>query len=57
MKVMPHQTIGVNQPAGFRARLGQRGDKRLPILVVAEDRLPPVPAIQHVINRAGILNA
>jgi hypothetical protein len=55
--MIPHQTTGVNLPVGLRARLGQLGEKQLPIRVVAEDRFPPVAAIHHVINRAGILNA
>jgi hypothetical protein len=39
--------------AGFRARLGRRGDKRLSIPVILEDRFPPVAAIRHMVNRAG----
>jgi len=39
------------------ARLGQLGDEQLPILVAVKDGFPPVAAIHHMINRAGILNA
>jgi len=57
MKVVFHETIGMNLPIGFRARLGQRGDEQLPIPVIVEDRFPPVAAVQDVINRAGIFHA
>ena len=44
-------------PIGFRARLRQRDDEQLPILVSEKDRLTPVAAIHDVINRAGILDS
>ena len=44
-------------PISFRARLRQRGDEQLPILVSEEDRFPPVAAIHDVINRARIFDS
>jgi hypothetical protein len=44
-------------PLGLRARLRQRGEEQLPILVVPEDVFPPAAAIPHVINRARIFQA
>jgi hypothetical protein len=35
-------------PVGLAAALAQGGQKQFPILVIAEDRLPPVPAIHDV---------
>ena len=56
MKIIPHEAIGMDLPIGFRARLRQRGDEQLPILVSEKDRFPPVAAIHHVVNCARILN-
>ena len=44
-------------PISFHARLRQRGDEQLPILVSEKDRLTPVAAIHDVINRAGIFDS
>ena len=40
----------MNVPAGFGARLAQRGDETLPVLVIQKNQLPPVPAIQHRVH-------
>ena len=42
MKMVGHRTIGVHLPAGLLARLGQGFQKPPPILIIPEDRLPPV---------------
>ena len=39
------------------AGLSQRHQETLPIQLVVEDRLPPVPAIQDVVGRAGLFDA
>ena len=57
MKMITHQTIGMNLPAGFHAGFTQRSKKALPIDIVMENRLTPVPAIDHVINCPGILHS
>jgi hypothetical protein len=44
------QAEGMNVPAGFGARLAQRGDETLPVLVIQKNQLPPVPAIQHRVH-------
>jgi len=42
MKMIGHETQGVNLSAGLAARLAQRADKPLPILVIPENRFPPI---------------
>ena len=48
--------LGMHLPAGPGANLTQGGDEPLAVKVIFEDRLPPVPAIHHMINRTGIFN-
>jgi hypothetical protein len=43
-------------PAGLLTRLRERLQQPLPVLVIPEDRLPPVAPIHDVINRPRILN-
>ena len=46
------------KPAAGRAKgLPQRFQKPRPIIVILENLLPPIPAIQHMINRAGIFHS
>ena len=52
-----HEHIGVNLPAGLRATLRQRPDETLPIRVIVKNQLPPVTAVQDVVNRARILHS
>jgi hypothetical protein len=40
-------TVGVSSPTPFTP----------PVKIIPENRLPPVAAIHHVLNRAGIFNA
>ena len=54
MKMIGHQAEGMHLPARFQARLPQRLQEQAPILVGAENGLPPVTAIHHMINRPGI---
>jgi hypothetical protein len=46
-----------SSPARLGTNLAQRLDEALAIRVIQEDRLPPVVAIQDVINRAGIFDS
>jgi hypothetical protein len=57
MKMIRHEDVGVNLPAGLAARLTQRLDEALLIRVVFEDGFAPVPAIHDVVNRARILDS
>jgi hypothetical protein len=57
MKVIFHQAIGMHLPAGLLARLAERFKKPLTVLIIGEDRLPPVASIHHMIDCTGILNA
>lgn len=57
MKVIAQETIGLTPPIRLNASHLQRREEQLPILVIAEDRFPPVSPIHYVINRAGILKA
>jgi hypothetical protein len=47
MKMIPHQAKGVNLPTGLGARLAQRGDKPLAVLVIPEDLRAPVAPIHY----------
>jgi hypothetical protein len=44
------QAEGMHPPAGFGARLAQRGDETLPVFVIQKNQLPPVTAIQHRVH-------
>ena len=57
MKVVFHQTIGVNQEAGLSARLGQRLEKIVAIPLIQKDRLALVSPAHDVINRPRIFDA
>ena len=56
MKVMAHEAIRVDLPAGFRAGFAQSVQKPLPVRVILENGLPPVPAIHDMIDRPGIFH-
>jgi hypothetical protein len=45
MEMIAHQAIGVHLSIGFRTRLSQGLKKELPIGILPEDGLPPVPSI------------
>jgi hypothetical protein len=57
MKMIPHQTPRLHLPARLDANLPERFQKPLPIRVILENLLAPIPAIHHVINRAGIFHS
>ena len=57
MVVIGHQTIRMNLPIRFLARLRQRLDEVLPVHVIKENPLPPVTSAHDVIHRPRILDA
>jgi hypothetical protein len=57
MKVVLHQTIGMDREARLPARLGQGLDEIVAISLVQEDRLAPVAPAHDVINRSCIFHA
>ena len=57
MKMIRHEHIGVNLPAGLGACLAQGLDEPPPVRVVLADGFAPVPAIHDVVNRTGILDS
>src|ERR1039458_5020138 len=57
MKMVFHQTKGMNLEAGFLASLGQGLDEIMTIPVIQKDGFPTISPAQDMIDRAGILNA
>ena len=57
MKMIRHETIGMDLPTGLAAGLGEGVQKPLTIQVVAENKFATVTAVQDMVNRPGILNA
>jgi hypothetical protein len=57
MKVVGHETIGVDLPAGLPTRLPERFHETQAILVILEDGLTAVAAIHHMVEGARILEA
>ena len=57
MKMIRHEDIGMNLPARLGACLSQGLEEPLPIPVILEDRLAPVPAIHDVLDGARILDS
>ena len=50
MKMIRHEHVGVDLPAGLGARLAQGFDKTLAIRLVLEDRFAAVAAIHDVVH-------
>src|SRR5437899_9843061 len=57
MKVIAHQAVGMDVPAGLHTGFSQRLEPLLPILIITKDVLPPVPSVHNVVDRSWILNA
>ena len=57
MKMITHQTIGVDLPIRFGARFAQRFQKTPPVQVVFEAGFATVTTIHHVTNSGRILDA
>src|SRR5438874_820848 len=57
MKMISHQTPGVDLPVRFGASLGQRLEEPLTVQIVVENGFAPIAAIHDVVDGAGILDA
>jgi hypothetical protein len=57
VKMIQHEAKGMDLPAGLGAGLRHRLQKPHPVLVIAKDFLPAIPAVHHVVNRAGKLDS
>jgi hypothetical protein len=57
MKVTTHQATGMGLPAGLLAHFRQGLEKILPIHVILEDLLPPIPTAHDVVDRSGELHS
>src|SRR5438046_5634948 len=55
--MVAHQHPSVNAPASHDARLAQRFEEQLPVLIAPENRFAPIPPRHDVIEGTGILNA
>jgi hypothetical protein len=56
MKMIGHETIGVDLPAGFLAGLAEGKEKALTVEVVLENGFTAVAAIHHMIDGSGIFD-
>src|SRR5512141_2244888 len=56
VKMMAHQTIGMNLPTGLRAGLPQGLQKALPIPVVLKNGLAAVATVHDMVDRATVLD-
>jgi hypothetical protein len=57
MKMITHQAIGVHLPIGLSARLPERLEEGLAILVIQENGFPPIPSVYDMVNRSFIFNS
>src|SRR5260370_39698703 len=57
MKMISHQTPGVDLPVGFCAGLAQRLEEPLPIQIVVENGFASIAAIHDVVDGARISDA
>src|SRR6185503_5470212 len=55
MKMIAHQTIGMDLPFSLQAGLGQCFKEPFPIRVILENRLLPITAVHDMINRSWVL--
>jgi hypothetical protein len=57
MKMISHQTPGVDLPVRFCTGLAERLEEPLSIQIVVENGFAPIAAIHDVVDGAGILDA
>ena len=55
MKMVGHQDIGMNLPAGAGTALGQEFEEGPPIGVVLKDAFAPIATVEQVVDGTGIL--
>ena len=54
--VVAHEPIGVRSPTGLPARLSQGLEKAIAIAIISKDRLAPIAAADHMVDRPGELD-
>jgi len=57
VKVIAHQAIAVELPAGLLTRCGQSVEEVLPVNVIQENVLRAISSAYHMVNGTGELNA
>jgi hypothetical protein len=57
MKMISHETKGMELPAGLVTGFAEGMEEAAPILVIFEDRFAAVPPIHQMIDGAGELDA
>jgi hypothetical protein len=57
MKMIVHQTIGMNLPLGLPTGAPEKLEKKLPVHVISYDCLAPIAPTQDMIDRSRIFNA
>src|SRR5690349_20769725 len=57
VQMFGHEAKGMHLPIGLLACFPKRAEETLSILVVFEDSLPAITAIDDVLHRAGVLDA
>ncbi len=57
MKVIAHQTIGMNLPLGLGTGFTQGLDESKTILIIGKDGFLRVPSIDQVANRSRIFHS
>ena len=57
MKVVAHQYISMDAPAGALASLPESRQKGPAVLVVSVNGFPPIPAVKHVVDGSGKFDA
>src|SRR5450756_385012 len=57
VKMVAHETEGVDLPVSLGAGFGEGLEETLAIQVVVENRFPSIPTIHHMVDRAGIFDA
>ena len=57
VKVVGHQAERVHLPVGLGTALAQGFQETLPVSIVLEDGIPPIPTIHHMINGSFIFDS
>src|SRR6266446_2882246 len=57
VKMITHQTPGVNLPIGFRASLSEGFQEQSSVVVVLENGFPAITAVHHMVNRSRVLHS
>src|SRR5579862_5526818 len=57
VKVIAHETIRMNLPIGFFARLLQRFEEEFSVVIIVENVLPVIPSVHDMIDCSFVLNS